>query len=98
MYTQNYKQIERSRKMASPMVMPFFMVNEAASSFGWMLLSAFRATQGGNAFEAQVSVSPYWEKAAWQYRPWAVCSVSDRHAIRFSLSAGLCRNRVGEGQ
>ena len=56
MYTQNYKQIERSRKMASPMVMPFFMVNEAASSFGWMLLSAFRATQGGNVFEAQMSI------------------------------------------
>ena len=40
----------------------------------------------------------YREKATWQYRPLAVCSVSDRHAIRFSLSAGLCRNRVGEGQ
>ena len=40
----------------------------------------------------------YWEKAAWQYRPLAVCSVSDRHAIRVSLSAGFCRNRVGEGQ
>ena len=62
MYTQNYKQIERSRKMASPMVMPFFMVNEAASSFGWMLLSAFRATQGGNVFEAQMFIPPHWGK------------------------------------
>ena len=61
-------------------------------------VSCFWATQGGNAFEAQVSVSPYWEKATWQYRPLAVCGVSDRHAIRFSLSAGLCRNRLGEGQ
>ena len=41
-----------------------------------------------------MSVSPYWEKATWQYRPLAVCGVSDRHAIRFSLSAGLCRNCV----
>lgn len=30
-------------------------------------VSCFWATQGGNAFEAQVSVSPYWEKATWQY-------------------------------
>lgn len=29
--------------------------------------------------------------------PLAVCGVSDRHAIRVSLSAGFCRNRVGEG-
>ena len=37
-------------------------VNEAASSFGWVLLSAFHATQGGNVFEAQVSIPPYWGK------------------------------------
>ena len=39
-------------------------------------VSCFWATQGGNAFEAQVSVSPYWEKAAF---------------LTATLSASLCQ-------
>lgn len=49
-------------------------------------VSCFWATQGGNAFEAQVSVSPYWEKATWQYRRWLYAAF-----LTATLSASLCQ-------
>lgn len=79
----------------------FFCVsaaNEAASDFvGCCFLLSVR-NEEVIVFESQASVSPQRKNLAHQHRSRAVYSIFDRHAIRFSLSAGLCRNRVGEGQ